>query len=218
MPITLILAPYNRFHLMTTTVAEFLALGCGRCSLAATPQCKVVIHRTLIEQIRELILDHEFTETMKWGQLCYTANGKNAVLLSAVKGAAIISFFRGFDLPDPAGILETPGNESRYARVIRFASDDDLIRKRAMVKSLLAAAYKLEFSTTKVKPPAADMSYPELLIKAFAEDPLYKEAFERLTPGKQRGYLIYFRQAKQEMTCKRRIESCREKVLNGEAR
>lgn len=218
MSISLILVPYKRFRYMTTSVSEFLANGCGRCSLAATPQCKVLMHRNLIEQIRELILEYEYNETMKWGQLCYTANGKNAVLLSAVKGATVISFFRGFELPDPSGILESPGNESRYARVVKFVSEADFKHKSSIVRSMLAAAIELEFTNNKVKPPAADMSYPETLNKAFAQDPSYKEAFERLTPGKQRGYLIYFRKAKQETTCLRRIAICREKVLKGEAR
>ncbi|MFM7106539.1 MAG: DUF1801 domain-containing protein, partial [Flavobacteriales bacterium] len=74
---------------MTTAVANFLTAGCGRCPLAATPQCKVIVHRELIEQIRELLLEFPFVETVKWGQLCYTSNGKNSVLLSAVKGAAV---------------------------------------------------------------------------------------------------------------------------------
>ena len=209
---------FETISFMTTTVAHFLTAGCGRCQLAATPQCKVVIHRELIEQIREVILDFPFAETMKWGQLCYTANGKNSILLSAVKGAAVMSFFRGFELPDPSGILEPPGNESRYARVIKLVSSADFKRYMTAVKSILSAAYEVEFSETKVKPPTADMSYPAVLNTVLAEDPLYKQAFERLTPGKQRGYLIYFRQAKQESTCKRRIENCREKVMKGEAR
>lgn len=203
---------------MTATVANFLTAGCGRCHLAATPQCKVIIHRELIEQIRELLLEFPFVETVKWGQLCYTTNGKNSVLLSAVNGAAVISFFRGFKLPDPSGILEAPGNESRYARVIKLANSDDFKRSKSVMTSILSSAYELEFSGSKVKPPEADMSYPTALSEVFTEDILYKEAFEKLTLGKQRGYLIYFRQAKQESTCKRRIESCREKVLKGEAR
>jgi len=203
---------------MTKSVSEFLSAGCGRCHLAGTPQCKVVIHRELIEQIRELLLEFPFVETVKWGQLCYTSNGKNSVLLSAVKGAAVISFFRGFELPDPSGILEAPGNESRYARVIKWVNSADYKRSKSVMKSILSSAYELEFSASKVKPPQADMSYPEALSEVFTKDHLYKDAFESMTPGKQRGYLIYFRQAKQESTCKRRIESCREKVMKGEAR
>ncbi|MFM9006531.1 MAG: YdeI/OmpD-associated family protein, partial [Flavobacteriales bacterium] len=115
-------------------------------------------------------------------------------------------------------ILEAPGNDSRYARVIKWANSADFIRSKSVMKSILSSAYELEFSPSKIKPPEADMSYPTALSEVFTKDHLYKDAFERLTHGKQRGYLIYFRQAKQESTCKRRIESCREKVLKGEAR
>lgn len=203
---------------MTSTVADFLTSGCGRCSLAATPQCKVIIHRELIEAIRTEILKMPFEETVKWGQLCYTANQKNAVLLSAVKGAAFVSFFRGYELKDPKGLLTAPGNESRFARVWKCANASNFQQDKMALVNFLSAAYQLEFESSNIQAPAADMSYPKSLEEVFASDPLYAAAFARLTPGQQRGYLIYFRQAKQENTCKRRIESSREKILKGEAR
>jgi len=203
---------------MTSSVSEFLSSGCGRCKWFATPHCNVIIKRDVIMRIRALLLEFPFQESIKWGQLCYSVHGRNSVLISAVKGAATISFFRGFELADPHGVLELPGEESRTIRWIKLTDLREFEIKSEQIKSFLLAAYQLEFSQDRANPPAPNMTFPELLVEVFSKDEQYAEAFGRLTKGRQRGYLIFFRQAKQKDTCLRRIHSCREKVMKGEGR
>lgn len=128
----------------------------------------------------------------------------------------VVSFFRGAELKDPNGLLEKPGENSRFARYLRVTDVDSIPELRKTILSYIEEAVELEKSG---KPAVASddgsMEYPEELKDAFAGDPEFAKAFSDLTPGRQRGYLIHFSSAKQSKTRATRIEKAKEKIYAG---
>lgn len=200
---------------MTTNVETYFLEGCGRCSLGGTPECKV--HRWLPEllALRRIVLDCGLTEACKWGVPCFTFKGKNIVLISALKDCCIISFFNGALLHDEHGILTFPGPNSQVDKVIRFTRLQDILKMEEWIKDYIFEAVEVENAGLKVqKSKTPDL--PEELKRKFEEVPALKAAFEALTPGRQRGYVLHFSQPKQSQTRLSRIENCVQKILQGE--
>ena len=197
-------------------IEEYLINGCGRCDLCGTPQCKVVPWRNHLKRLRKTVLTSGLTETIKWGAPCYTYKQKNILMLSALKDAVVISFFRGNELPDPGSRLEKPGEHSRFARYLRFRSSDDIEAAEAEIQHLIQAAITLEQSGRKIQAESdIQPMIPEELKTALKNCPALKTAFEALTPGRQRGYLIYFSSAKRSQTRRSRIEKCMSRIIEG---
>lgn len=196
-------------------VDQYLESGCGRCELGGTPQCKVRSWVPELEALRKILLDARLTEAIKWGAPCYMSDGSNIGMLSALKESVVFSFFRGAELADPEGILEKPGDNSRFAKYARFT---DLKRIHAMepvIRSYVAEAVALEQSG-KPRPASDDLpDYPEELLSALEESPELFEAWEALTPGRKRGYLLHFNGAKQSATRANRIAKFTPKILAG---
>jgi len=101
-------------------IDQFLLEGCMRCSLGATPACKVLLWTDILEFLRQLILETELQEERKWGVPTYSLNGKNVVMLGVFKDSCVLSFIKGQLLPDPKGLLVLPGPNSREGRILRF--------------------------------------------------------------------------------------------------
>lgn len=198
------------------TVDEYLEIGCGRCELGGTPDCKVRSWEQELERLREILLESELKEQIKWGSPCYTLKGKNVLMLGTLKESVVVSFFRGAELKDPNDILEKPGENSRFARYLRVTDGDPILGLRNTILRYIEEAVELEKSG---KPAVASddgsMDYPEELKNAFSSDTKFEEAFESLTPGRQRGYLIHFSSAKQSKTRADRIEKAKEKIYAG---
>ncbi|MEE4194374.1 MAG: YdeI/OmpD-associated family protein [Anaerolineae bacterium] len=194
----------------------YLIDGCGRCPLYQTPQCKVHTWPEVLAELRRILLETELTEELKWKMPCYTFEGKNVAMLSAFKGHCAVSFFKGVLLKDPHSVLTAAGPNSQSDRQINFTSAEDALAHEAIIKAYVTEAIELEKSGAKVDfKPTADFDVPEELVKAFEEDPAFKLAFEALTPGRQRGYLLYFSGAKQSATRASRIEKCMPQILEG---
>jgi uncharacterized protein YdeI (YjbR/CyaY-like superfamily) len=166
------------------------------------------------ERLREVLLGCGLTEEMKWGQPCYTFEGKNVVLIQRMKEFLALLFFKGGALNDPDGILELPGPNSRVGRRIRFTGVQGVVDMEASVKALVRQAIEAEKSGLKVE-VQTELDIPEELRNRFDEDPELKAAFEALTPGRQRAYGLYLSQAKQSRTRSARIEKYRQKILDG---
>ncbi|WFB37666.1 DUF1801 domain-containing protein [Kiritimatiellota bacterium B12222] len=198
------------------TVDDYLLAGCGRCSLGGTPECKV--HRWSAELLllRALLLETDLTEEIKWGAPCYTLGGKNVIILGALKGNVSLSFFRGHELDDATGLLEKSGENSQIARVMRFHDVASITTQKQTILAFIQQAIALEASG-KAKPvvKAVEMPYPEELLQICETHPEFEEAFSALTPGRQRGYLIYFSSAKQSKTRQARIQKCMPKIFEG---
>lgn len=199
---------------MVKTIEEYFASGCGRCSLFQTPQCKVFTWQNELQKLRQIILKTELKEEMKWGAPCYSYNGKNLILIQAFKHNFALSFFKGALLRDESNILEKPGENTRASRVIRFQSLERLNDLEEKIEAYLLEAIALEKSGIPLE-ISSEILLVEELQERLEQDPALKTAFEALTKGRQRGYNLYFAQAKQSKTRTKRIEKYIPKILEG---
>ena len=201
---------------MTKDIQTYLLAGCGRCPLGGTPDCKVHTWKAEISLLRKIVSTTGLTEEMKWGGPCYTYNGKNVLMISALKKYANVSFFKGVLLKDEKNLLVKAGEHSQAARMFRFTHTDEIHAIEAEVKAYIFEAIEVERAGLKVEFKKEPEPIPTELEQKFKEDPLLEHAFFALTPGRQRGYIIYFTAPKQSKTRLSRIEKCTEKILNGE--
>lgn len=196
-------------------VNHFLDAGCGRCDFYNTPRCKVNKWRSELIALRNILLSLPLREEVKWSMPCYTYNGKNIVMLSAFKDYCALSFFKGALLKDGHQVLIRPGENSRVARMMRFTGISEIRKLETAIQSYILEAIELENSGAKVKTENRELTLPAELKEKFREDPQLKKAFAALTPGRQRGYVIYFSQPKQSATRIARIEKCIPLILQG---
>lgn len=197
-------------------VDQYLQSGCGRCKFGGTPQCKVHSWGEELRLLREILQASGLTEEIKWSMPCYTHDGKNILLLSALKESVTLSFLRGADMQDPENILEKPGENSRFARYMRFTDTQSIAALKHAIPAYIQEAIALENAGKKVDASTdAPLEYPEELTQLFAANPDFAKAFAALTPGRQRGYLLYFSSAKQTKTRTARIEKCMPKIFSG---
>jgi uncharacterized protein YdeI (YjbR/CyaY-like superfamily) len=201
---------------MTTTLDVYLSDGCGRCAYFATPACKVRQWQAELQALRQLVLSAGLTEEMKWGVPCYTFGGKNVLLLSALKECCVLSFFKGEGIADACGLLEKPGPNSQAARVLRVTSVEQITANSPAILDCIAQALELEKAGTRVALTPNPEPFPEEWVQAMDANPVLKQAFLALTPGRQRGYVLYFSQPKQPKTRLARIEKCQSRILRGE--
>lgn len=202
--------------MMPETVDQYLSDGCGRCALGGTPQCKVHSWPKALQELRRIANACGLTEEIKWGVPCYTLDGKNILNIAAFKEYAALSFFKGALLKDPRNILEKPGENSQAGRLLKFTDPRQVADLEKDLKAYIFEAIEVEKQGLKVDFKAKnELEYPEELIQKFGEAPELQEAFEALTPGRQRGYILHFSQPKQSATRTSRIEKCVEKILAG---
>lgn len=203
--------------MMPTTVNEYLATGCGRCSLGGTPDCKVHKFPELLRELRAIALATNLTETIKWGNPCYTYNNKNIIMVAAFKEFATLSFFKGAFLKDELGILVKQGENQREGRIAKFTQLSQVLELESVLLSYIQEAIEVEKSGVKfnTEKANAEEKYPEEFISILNNNPELLAAFEALTPGRKRGYNIYFSGAKQAQTRIARIEKYIPHILNG---
>jgi uncharacterized protein YdeI (YjbR/CyaY-like superfamily) len=164
--------------------------------------------------LRPILLGCGLAEEIKWGKPCYSFEGRNIVILQEMKEFLALMFFKGALLPDPDGVLEEQGPNSRSARRIRFTSVDDVARLSDTVKAYIDEAIEIEAAGLEMGPPPEPVIVEELQ-KRLDHDPAFKVAFEKLTPGRQREYNLYFSDAKQARTREARVDKCAHKILEG---
>lgn len=168
------------------------------------------------QELRNLVLSFDFTEELKWGCPCYTHNKTNAVLIHGFKDYCALLFTKGAVMNDPKNILVQQTENVQSARQIRFTSLDEIIKQKTVIKSYLKNAIEVEKSGVKIgmkKPIEYKMT--EEFQSALNEMSDLKIAFDKLTPGRQKGYLLYFSSAKQSKTRQGRIEKLIPKILDG---
>jgi uncharacterized protein YdeI (YjbR/CyaY-like superfamily) len=201
---------------MNPKIDTYLAEGCGRCPLGGTPDCKVHNWTAPLVQLRRIALDCGLTEEHKWGVPCYTDRGKNIAIISAFKNHCSLSFFKGVLLKDEENLLTAPGPNSQSSRYLAFTDVHQVLEKEDFIRAYLFEAIDIEKAGLKVNFNAKNnLDYPDELLQKMQEDPVFKEAFESLTPGRQRGYILHFTGAKQSPTRSRRIEKCVPKIMEG---
>ena len=163
--------------------------------------------------LRELCLAAGLNEELKWGQACYDLNCSNVVLIHGFKDYCALLFMKGALLKDPRGILIQQTKNVQAARQIRFASLADINKRKSAIEAYIREAIKVEKSGAKVEMKSvAQFDAPEEFQKRVDDDPELAEAFHALTPGRQKGYLLYFAGAKQSAT---RVEKHVRRILQG---
>jgi uncharacterized protein YdeI (YjbR/CyaY-like superfamily) len=203
---------------MNPQVDRYLIDGCGRCAYYATPACKVNHWRPELLLLRQIIIDSglALTEEIKWGVPCYTIDGKNVLMLGALKSYCVISFFKGVLIDDKHQLLHRPGEHSQSYRMMRFTSVQAIEQQREAILDYIHQAIALHRSQSKVVRQSNPEPIPQELAEALERDSDLAAAFNALTPGKQRGYIIYISQPKQSQSRINRIEKCSIKIRNGE--
>ena len=167
------------------------------------------------ERLRNIALDCQLDETLKWFQPCYTLEKKNVVLIHGFKDYCALMFFKGALLKDPHRILATPG-QHQAARQIRFKNLREIVEMAPIVKAYIQEAMEVENAGLKVKlKKTADYNIPAEFQKRLDESPALKTAFRRLTPGRQRGYIFHISQPKLSKTREARVEKCMPLILDG---
>ncbi|HCM77639.1 MAG TPA: hypothetical protein DIS90_14755 [Cytophagales bacterium] len=167
-------------------------------------------------QLRTIILACGLNEELKWGKPCYTFNGSNIVLIHGFKEYCALLFHKGALMKDEHNILIQQTDNVQAARQIRFTSLPEIVKMKAIVKDYVKAAIEIEKAGLKVKlKKTSAYAVPEEFKKVLKEYPELKAAFETLTPGRQRGYLLHFSQAKQSKTRMARVEKCIPDILEG---
>ena len=169
-----------------------------------------------MKALREIVLQTPLTEEIKWGQPCYTSDGKNIVLIHGFKDYCALLFMKGALMKDPKKLLIQQTENVQSARQIRFTALKEIVGARAALKGYVEDAIAVEKAGLSVeKKKTAEFPYPEEFLQKLEEAPDLAVAFEALTPGRQRGYLLHFAAAKQSKTRLARIEKCAPAILAG---
>lgn len=170
-----------------------------------------------MQKLREIVLSFPLAEELKWMHPCYThGKDRNIVLIHAFKEYCALLFMKGALMQDPQNILIQQTENVQAGRQIRFTSLKQIEEMEDTLKAYIADAIAVEESGAQVqKKETKDFPVPDELRAAFEEDAAYKEAFEALTPGRQRAWLLHFGGAKQSATRVSRIEKAREKIFDG---
>lgn len=166
--------------------------------------------------LREILLESELTEELKWSKPCYTYGGSNIVIFQPFKESCALMFFKGALLKDAAGILERPGANSQAARRIPFRNVAEVRQLAGTIKAYVAEAIEVEKSglTVSLKTPD-QFEVPAEFQSRLDNAPALRKAFEALTPGRQRAYLLHFSAPKRSETRASRIEKCERRIMAG---
>jgi uncharacterized protein YdeI (YjbR/CyaY-like superfamily) len=177
---------------------------------------KVKKWREEFEKLRTIVLECGLTEEMKWGHPCYTFQQSNIVLIHGFKEYCALLVFKGALLKDAKGILVQQTENVQAARQIRFTDIREIVKMKPVLTAYIREAIEVEKAGLGVSyKKTAEFKTPEEFQKKLDEVPALKTAFHALTPGRQRGYLLYFSAPKQSKTREARVEKCMRQILNG---
>lgn len=172
--------------------------------------------QSALEQLRRIALDCQLNEELKWGCPCYTFHGKNIVLIHDFKEYCAFLFFKGALLNDSDEILIQQSKNVQAARQIRFTNVEEIMEMQAILKTYIYEAIEVEKAGLEVKfKKIEEFILVEEFQKKLDELPDLKKAFEALTPGRQRAYMLHFSSPKQSKTRGSRVEKCIPQILSG---
>ena len=168
------------------------------------------------EKLRNVILDCQLTEELKWGVPCYTFEKRNIVLIHGFKEYCALLFVKGALLNDAKGILIQQTENVQAGRQIRFTNVREIVKMKPILKAYIYDAIEVEKAGLKVNfKKTTEFIIPEEFQNKLDEIPVLKTAFNALTPGRQRAYILYFSAPKQSKTRESRVEKCMQQILNG---
>jgi len=171
--------------------------------------------RDEFEKLRMLALDCGLTEELKWGKPCYTFQKSNIVIIQGFKEYCALLFVKGALLHDAKDILITQTENTQAARQIRFTNVREIVEMEPILKAYIGEAIEVEKAGLKVNyKKTSEFTIPEEFQNKLDEIPALKTAFDALTPGRQRAYILYFSRAKQSKTRESRVEKYMQQILN----
>lgn len=201
---------------MNKEVESYFVDGCMRCPFGGTPDCKVHLWTEELLVLRGILLETGLTEESKWGVPCYTYQNNNIVVLAAFKNYCALGFFKGSLLSDSENILVQQTENTHEARQLRFTKVSEILPLENTIKAYIFEAIEIEKEGLKIpEKKVKEFPLPEELKEKFAQDPVLKNAFYELTPGRQKGYLLHFAGAKQSATRIARIEKLSPQIKQG---
>jgi uncharacterized protein YdeI (YjbR/CyaY-like superfamily) len=172
--------------------------------------------RDEFEKLRKVCLDCGLTEELKWGKPCYTYQGSNIVLIHGFKEYCALLFMKGALLKDPNGILVQQTENVQAARQLRFTNVREIVEMESTLKAYIKEAIEADKADVEVSyKNTSEFVIPEEFQSRLDDSPFLKAAFNALTPGRQRGYILYFSAAKQSKTREARVEKCVQQILDG---
>lgn len=173
--------------------------------------------REELAELRRIVLTCGLAEEEKWGAPCFTVEGRNVAILGALKDSCCLSFPKGALLSDPDGILERPGPNTRSARLIRFTDVGAILRSEAVLAAFVHEAAELERAgaTVDLAHDRDDLPLPDELRARLRDDPALAAAWDALTPGRRRGYLLHFAGAARSATRTARVDRHAPRILAG---
>jgi uncharacterized protein YdeI (YjbR/CyaY-like superfamily) len=191
--------------------------------MADSPEVKDLLNKTNWQderrKLRDIILDCGLEERVKWGKLCFAFEDSNVVIIYGMKNSCSLGFFKGALLEDEDDLLVQPGKHSQAMRRLHFESLEGIVDGEATIRRFVDRAIQVEKDGLEVAFSEKDnLDYPGELQDAIDDDPDLAEAFDELTPGRQRGWVLHFSDAKQSETRKRRIDQARLRIIAGTGR
>ena len=169
-----------------------------------------------LEQLRTIVLDCGLTEELKWGVPCYMLQTSNIVLIHVFKEYCALLFFKGVLLNDAEGILIQQTQNVQAARQIRFTNVQEIVDREPILKTYIFEAIEVEKAGLEVDlKKTTEFAVAEEFQSKLAKIPALKTAFEALTPGRQRAYLLHFSAPKQSKTREARVEKCMPLIMSG---
>jgi uncharacterized protein YdeI (YjbR/CyaY-like superfamily) len=198
-----------------TEIADYFSLGCGRCERFASADCSTRKWAGGLQALRELCIDLKLVETVKWAHPCYMPRDRNVAIIGATHSDFRLSFFNASLMKDPEGVLERAGLNTKHPDIIRFTYNSQVAAMEGTVSAYLKEA--MSYADAGIKPPkdTSTIESPLELAEALDSDPELAEAFHRLTPGRQRSYVINLSSAKKAETRISRILGFRNRILVG---
>lgn len=176
---------------------------------------EIQIWRDELLALRALLRDSPLTEDFKWSAPVYTYEGHNVCILWGFRDRCTLGFFKGVLLSDPHGILHAPGPNSRASRTVDFTDTARIGQLAPVLRAYIDEAIAIETAGLTVSFPKDDLAYPEELIERLEDDPELQAAFEALTPGRRRGWLLHISSAKLPLTRATRVDRAIPRILAG---
>lgn len=200
---------------MITDIEDYFSKGCGRCKRFDTPDCSARQWAGGLHHLRLICRDEDLDETVKWGHPCYMHADRNIALIGAFRGDFRLNFFNAALMKDPENILEKRGPNTQSKDMIRFTDNTQVKEREAVIRAYLNEAK--QYAAKNIKPPKNNtaITLPEELVEALEFDPELAAAFNRLTPGRQKSYVIHINAAKKSETRVARIQKFRAKIMQG---
>ena len=197
------------------TPENYFKNGCGRCKRYGTFDCSAHKWSSGLNMLRSICLGAELTETRKWSHPCYMHSGRNVVILGAFTKDFRLNFFQAGLLEDQFKLLQKRSENSLVADCLKFDHVDKVIEQKDQIKDLLRNAIVLAASGRRFEKHLNALERPDILNAILSNDAVFNKAFDALTPGRQRSYIIHLNNAKNDSTKRGRLLSARQKILSG---